>query len=387
MKRTFLLIILLCIGCCTVVFSSDRPAVSAKSAVLYDPLSDTILYEKDVYTARGMASTTKIMTAIVALEQYDLTQIVSIEPQWCGIEGSSMYLKPSEQLTVLDLLHGLLLASGNDAAVALAGLHPNGETGFVAEMNKKATELMLTNTHFDNPSGLDGETHYTTAFDLAKLTAYCMQNKTFAEIVQIKSKEVAGRQLSNHNRLLIDIGACGVKTGFTKACGRCLVSAKEQNGRLLICVTLNSPNDWEDHKNLYTYGFSQYTQVDILGAGDCGSCPLVSSEKEASRLYCNESFSVWLTATEQDQITTTLCGPRFVYGSIWAGKRYGSIQVRLNKNILFETPVYFAQASRETDQSIDLFKILKNFLLGEESRERTTSKNLIRRRDLLSTCI
>lgn len=385
-KRTFLLLLLLCIGCNTAVFSADRPTVSAESAVLYDPFSDTILYEKGASTVRGMASTTKIMTAIVALERYDLTKVVSIKPQWCGIEGSSMYLTPGEQVTVLDLLYGLLLASGNDAAVALAGLHTDGQVGFVAEMNRKASELGLTNTHFDNPSGLDGETHYTTAIELAKLTAYCMQNEIFAEIVQTKSIEVADRHLANHNRLLNDIGACGVKTGFTKSCGRCLVSARMQNGRLLICVTLNAPNDWEDHKTLYTYGFSQYTQVDILGAGDCGSCPLISSEKTASRLYCNESFSAWLTDAELDQISITLCGPRFVYGAVWAGKQFGSLQVRLNRKILFETPVYFAQTSLETDQSFGLFAFLKNYLLGEESRERTTSKNLVRRGNLLSSC-
>lgn len=385
-KRTFLLLLLLCIGCNTAVISADRPTVSAESAVLYDPFSDTILYEKGASTVRGMASTTKIMTAIVALERYDLTKVVSIKPQWCGIEGSSMYLTPGEQVTVLDLLYGLLLASGNDAAVALAGLHTDGQVGFVAEMNQKAAELGLTNTHFDNPSGLDGETHYTTALELAKLTAYCMQNEIFAEIVQTKSIEVADRHLVNHNRLLNDIGACGVKTGFTKSCGRCLVSARMQNGRLLICVTLNAPNDWEDHKTLYTYGFSQYTQVDILGAGDCGSCPLISSEKDASRLYCNESFSAWLTDAELGQISITLCGPRFVYGAVWAGKQFGSLQVRLNRKILFETPVYFAQTSLETDQSFGLFAFLKNYLLGEESRERTTSKNLVRRGNLLSSC-
>lgn len=360
-KRTFGLLLLLCIGCCTVVFATDSPTVSAASAVLYDPLSDTILYEKESSVMRGMASTTKIMTAIIALEQYDLTQIISIQPQWCGIEGSSMYLKPGEQVSVLDLLYGLLLVSGNDAAVALAGLHQDGEAGFVAAMNQKATELGLSNTHFDNSSGLDGETHYSTAYDLAKLTAYCMNNDTFAEIVQTKSKEIAGYMLSNHNRLLEEIDACGVKTGFTKACGRCLISAKEQNGRLLICVTLNAPNDWEDHKKLYAFGFSKYALCDVLGAGDCGSCPLFSSEKTASRLYCNESFSVWLTQQEREKVTTVLCGPRFVYGTVFAGECYGNLQVRLNNCILFETPVYFSRTSLETDQSLSPLEILKNY--------------------------
>ena len=361
-KRTFLLLVLLWLCCCNTSFAKETPTISAASAVLYDPLSDTILFEKDAFTVRGMASTTKIMTAIIALERYDLAQIVSIQPQWCGIEGSSMYLKPEEQITVLDLLYGLLLSSGNDAAVALAGFYPGGEADFVAEMNRKATELDLGNTHFDNPSGLDGETHYTTACDLAKLTAYCMKNDTFAEIVQTKSKEVAGRVLSNHNRLLGEIGACGVKTGFTKACGRCLVSAKEENGRLLICVTLNAPNDWEDHKRLYAFGFSQYSPYDVLGAGDCGSCALISSEKPSSRLYCNESFSLWLTQQEREQMTTVLCGPRFLYGSVFAGEQYGTLQIRLKEHILFETPVYFSQTSQETEQKISLFTVLKNYL-------------------------
>lgn len=361
-KRTFLLLILLAFGCCVAVYAVDSPTISAASAVLYDPLSDTLLYEKEASSVRGMASTTKIMTAIVALEQYDLAQNISIQRQWCGIEGSSMYLKAGEQLTVTDLLYGLLLASGNDAAVALAGLHPEGEPGFVAAMNQKATELGLSNTHFDNPSGLDGETHHSTALDLAKLAAYCMNNALFADIVQTESAEIAGRVLSNHNRLLSEIGACGVKTGFTKACGRCLVSAKEQNGRLLICVTLNAPNDWEDHKKLYAYGFSQYSSYNILGAGDCGQCPLISSEKTSSRLYCNESFTFWLTQQEREELTLRLCGPRFVYGSVWAGEQYGILQIRLKESILLETPVYFAQTSQETEQSVGLRSLLENYL-------------------------
>lgn len=355
-KRTFLLFLMLGMYCSIAAFAAEPPAISAASAVLYDPLSDTVLYKKNAEKTRGMASTTKIMTAIVALEQYDLNQTVTIQKEWCGIEGSSIYLKPGEQMLVSDLLYGLLLASGNDAAVALAGLHPDGEEAFVADMNLKAEDLGLCNTHFENPSGLDGETHYTTALELAKLAAYGMKNTAFSEIVRSESKTAAGRVLSNHNRLLREIGACGVKTGYTKACGRCLVSAKEQNGRMLICVTLNAPDDWKDHQNLYTYGFSQYTPYEVLGAGDCGSCPLISSEKDHSRLYCNESFSVWLTDAEIQRLKTVLYGPRFYYGTVCAGARYGTIQVRLGQMVLFETPVYFAQTSQEIEQESGRFK-------------------------------
>lgn len=329
------------------VCAGEKPPISAVSAVLYDPLSGTVLYEKNANTRRGMASTTKIMTAIIALEQYVLEQTVEIKREWCGIEGSSMYLKAGERLEVSDLLYGLLLASGNDAATALAGLDPEGAESFVAKMNRKAIELGLTDTHFENPSGLDGENHYTTALELAKLTAYAMEQPDFATIVATKSITVAGRTLNNHNRLLREIDACGVKTGFTKACGRCLVSAKEQNGRMLICVTLNDPDDWKDHKALYEYGFSRYQPYDLVGAGDCGSVPLIASTKTNSRLYCNESATFWLTEEEYANIRVALCGPRFWYGATRAGDPYGTLQIRLNREVLWETPLYFADQSDE----------------------------------------
>lgn len=346
-KRTFFLVFFLCFSCAVPIFAANGPSVSAQSAVLYDALDGSVLYEKNANERRGMASTTKIMTALVALEQYDLNEEVTIQREWCGIEGSSMYLKAGEKLLVSDLLYGLLLASGNDAAMALAGLDPDGSAAFVEKMNDKAVAFGLTDTHFDNPSGLDGDTHYTTALELSKLAAYAMKNQTFAQIVGTDSITVAGRSLTNHNRLLREIDACGVKTGFTKACGRCLVSAKMQNGRLLICVTLNAPNDWADHAALYEYGFSKYDCYDLLGAGDCGSVPLISSEESTSRLYCNDSFTYWLTADEKERVKTVLCGPRFHYGTVAAGQLYGTLQIRLNDSVLYEVPVYFAQNSAE----------------------------------------
>ena len=363
-KRTlFTFIFLLAFSVCPI----KAAKISAASAVLYDPLSGAVLYEKDAGVRRGMASTTKIMTALVALEQYDTEQVVEIQPEWCGIEGSSMYLQAGERLTVSDLLYGLLLTSGNDAATALAGMHPDGPDAFVAQMNKTAADLSLKDTHFDNPSGLDGATHYTTALDLAKLTAKAMENGIFAEIVSTQSASVAERTLNNHNRLLADIGACGVKTGYTKACGRCLVSAKEQNGRMLICVTLNAPNDWQDHAALYDYGFSQYRLYDVLGAGDCGSVPLVSSTKTNSLLYCSESAALWLTEAEAAQITTELCGPRFWYGATTAGAPYGSVQIKLGREVLWESPVYFSNHSEEVQPKITGWKRLLNTIF--RSRE------------------
>ena len=361
-KRTFFLGLLLLVVLYVPIFAEDTPTVSAQSAVLYDPLSGQVLYARNAQEPMGMASTTKIMTALVALEQYDLDQIVVIEKAWTNIEGSSMYLKAGEKLTVSDLLYGLLLASGNDAAVALAGLDPDGNAGFVEKMNQKAASLGLQNTHFENPSGLDGETHRTTALELAKLAACAMQNETFAEMAGTQQIQVAGRWLTNHNRLLREADACGIKTGYTKACGRCLVSAKEKNGRLLICVTLNDPDDWNDHKTLFEYGFSQYSSVDILGAGDCGSIPLVASDRKVSRLYTAESYSLWATRNDVEKLKIQLCGPRFWYGAVTAGQPYGTMRISLAGQLLFETPVYFADTAKAAEYTPTLWGRLINCL-------------------------
>lgn len=212
-----------------------------------------------------MASTTKIMTALIAIERCDLQEPVIISPLAAGVEGSSVYLQAGEQQTVENLLYALLLESANDAAVALA-IHIAGSTdGFAACMNDRAKEMNLTDTHFTNPHGLHDAEHYTTARDLARITAEAMQNATFRTIVSTKRKVISmqngatQRTLSNHNRLLRSYADCiGVKTGYTKVSGRCLVSAAEKNGLLLIAVTLDAPGDWQDHTALLNYGFSCY---------------------------------------------------------------------------------------------------------------------------------
>ncbi len=344
------------------VHAEEAPNVAAASAVLYDPLTGQCLYAKDENLIAGMASTTKIMTALVALEQYDPAQEVAIRVEWTGIEGSSMYLRAGECITVEALLYGLLLASGNDAAAALAGLDENGMDGFISKMNAKAAALGLHNTHFDNPSGLDGETHHTTALELAQLTAYALEQPKLAAIVSTQRAEVAGRVLNNHNRLLADEGVIGVKTGYTMACGRCLVTAMERQGRRLICVTLNDPDDWSDHRALYEYGFGTFRQLDLIGAGYCGSVPLVSSERQASRLYINESFSLFMREEDLSQLKIQLIGPRFLYGTVCAGQYYGRLRLRLGDTVLFETPVYLAVNSAEAAPSHSLLKKLVDLI-------------------------
>ena len=192
---------------------AQTPQIHGESTVLYDALTGDLLFSRAERQRRGIASTTKIMTALVALEQFNPEAEVEIRREWCGAEGSSMYLRPGERLTVSDLLYGLLLESGNDAAQALAGLDPDGPEAFVEKMNAKAQALSLLDTHFCNPSGLDAPEHYSSALDLARLAAAALENPDFARIVATRSITLAGRTLNNHNRLLEEIGACGVKTG------------------------------------------------------------------------------------------------------------------------------------------------------------------------------
>lgn len=238
--------------------------VSAMSAVVIDAVTGEVLYEKNADEMRGMASTTKIMTAIVALEKGKTDAIVKISEKASRVEGSSMYLKAGEEISLGNLIYGLMLVSGNDAATAIAEHIAGSEEKFAEMMNKKAREIGVNSTHFTNPHGLSDEEHYTTAKDLAKITAYGLKNPVFAEIVKTKSitieREKLGKTtLVNHNKLLKTYDGCiGVKTGFTKATGRCLVSAAERNGVKIVCVTLNAGDDWNDHRNLCDSIFESY---------------------------------------------------------------------------------------------------------------------------------
>ena len=243
------------------------PTVSAKHAVLYDAVCCDFLWEKEADFPVPMASTTKIATAIAVLEALPLERVITVPEEAVGTEGTSAYLKAGEQLTVRDLLHALLLASANDAAVTLAVACDGSVEAFADRMNALARELSLKSTHFENPHGLPAEGHYTTARELALLSAYAMHNPHFREIVSKKSyvckTSEQTRAFRNHNKLLsFSKDALGIKTGFTKTSGRCLVGAAERDGVLLISVTLSAPNDWNDHISLWNYGFS------LLGLSD-----------------------------------------------------------------------------------------------------------------------
>ena len=243
---------------------------NASCAVLMDAESGRVLYEHNIHQPRLIASITKLMTALVAAEQAeDLDQVVAIRGEWLGSEGSSIYLKAGEEITLRGLLYGLLLQSGNDAAMVIACHIAGSEAEFVALMNEKAAELGMKDSSFANPSGLDHEDHYSTPYDMALLARACLKNETVAEICATGSITIGTRTFVNHNKLLRRYEGCvGMKTGFTEKAGRTLVSAATRDGQTLICVTLNDGDDWNDHRKLLDYGFQTYPRQVLCRDGE-----------------------------------------------------------------------------------------------------------------------
>ena len=306
------------------------PSVSAASAILLDAGSGRVIFEKDADTERPMASTTKIMTALIAVENCDLKATVTVPEKAVGVEGSSVYLYKDERLTMEELVLALMLESANDAATAIAIEIAGSVDEFAVLMNKRAEELGLCHTSFENPHGLDGENHYTTARDLALLTAYAMKNETFRGIVStyrsvIPMKNGEGsRLLVNHNRLLKSYeGAIGVKTGFTKKSGRCLVTAAEREGVTLIAVTLNAPDDWLDHRKMLDYGFSMIEKVPLTGEnGVSGTVPVTGGLSENVGYHSEGAVSADLVKGAHD-LRTVIELPHFLYAPVRAGDRIG----------------------------------------------------------------
>lgn len=264
MKRIIFFISLLSFILLSVPFpcsAASIPKISAKSACLYDIDAESFIISKEMNMRLPMASTTKIMTALLAIEQCNLDEVISVPREAVGVEGSSVYLREDDLISVKNLVYSVLLQSANDAAEALA-IYISGDVHSFADlMNKRAAEIGLSDTSFENPHGLDSENHYTTAHDLAILTSVAVKNDVFLQISSTFKYEFdlseSKRLLVNHNKLLRTYpDAYGVKTGYTKKSGRCLVSYASREGKNLICVTLDAPNDWSDHKNMLDYGFS-----------------------------------------------------------------------------------------------------------------------------------
>lgn len=316
-------------------------AVSAGKAIVLDGQTGRVLYEKCADQQSLIASTTKIMTALIICEQCNVLDRMRIPQEAVGIEGSSMYLREGEVLTLQELLYGLMLSSGNDAATALAIYCGGTVEGFAALMNDKAKKLGLTNTHFVNPHGLDAPGHYSTARDLAKLACYAMKNPVFAQTVSTKTVTVGERTLQNHNKLLWQFdGADGVKTGYTKAAGRILVSSAVRQGRRLICVTIHDDKDWQDHKKLLSDGFDRFEHVQIVEKGQTmGTLTVFGGVESKVAVLAAEDFSYALT--QDEKISFVLSAKGFTYAPTVAGGNAGYAYICIDGKAIGKVPVYY----------------------------------------------
>ena len=332
-------------------FAGSEPAVSAESCVLM--YSDgACIYEKAADTRQLIASTTKIMTAILAIENTSPEETVPIKESYCRVEGSSMYLDPEEAYTVKDLLLGLLLASGNDAALALAHYVAGSEKAFVKLMNEKARELGLQNTSFANPHGLDAPGHYSTARDMAKLMLYCMENETFRDLADTYSATVNDHSYVNHNKLLVTCPGCiGGKTGYTMAAGRCLVSCCERNGLRFVCVTLSAPDDWTDHITLYNWAYDNFVLKELSDHLSF-EIPVISGNRKMINVKADITTELLVPADETLEVYAEL--PRFVFAPVNLGETAGKFWVIIENNIVAKGPLVYASSCQAAYPCLDL---------------------------------
>jgi len=306
--------------------------ISAQSAVLLRADTGEILYKHNADAVRPMASTTKIMTALVALELLSPETPVKIPPEAVGIEGSSIYLTEGEILTLEELLYALMLSSANDAAVAIAVACSGSVDTFAERMNQKAKDLGLANTHFTNPHGLDDPNHHTTAYELGLIAREALSHDSLKAIISTKRKTIPHngddgvRLLLNHNKLLASYdGAVGVKTGFTKKSGRCLVSAASREGITLIAVTLNAPDDWHDHTALLDYGFSLYEQITLCTDGELEiPLPVVGGDDVYVMIKNRETLTMTLPK-KRGSVISVVELPRFVYAPVGDQQHMGDL--------------------------------------------------------------
>lgn len=353
--------------------------VSSASAILIEAESGRIVYEKDAYERRPMASTTKIMSTLVALEQENLDEYFTVDKDAINVEGSSMGLKEGDRVTLRTLCYGMMLPSGNDAANATAVKVAGSVENFVDMMNEKAREIGLSDTHFVTPSGLDDYTddHYSTAYDMAKLTAYAMKNEKFCEICsQADAKVNFGnppfdRWLSNNNKLLdMCEGVIGVKTGFTDKARRCLVSACERDGVTLICVTLNAPDDWNDHMKMYDYGFSVVKNYALPYEFGGINVNVVGGKEDKITLEMPFSPSAPLFADELSKVRAEVLVYSFYYAPVVNGDELGVVNFYVDDRLVESVPLVAkkqikADTCDEKSTVRKLFEKLKNLVVRQ----------------------
>ncbi|WP_100407141.1 D-alanyl-D-alanine carboxypeptidase family protein [Bacillus solitudinis] len=322
-------------------------SVSAQAAVLIEKESGRVLYGKNEHQPLRIASITKIMTAILAVESGKVDELVTVSKRAAGTEGSSIYLRENEKIKLEDLVYGLMLRSGNDSAVAIAEHVGGSLEGFVYMMNEKAEELGMTKTMFQNPHGLDDhEEHYSTAYDMALLTKYAMNNEHYKEITSTKTHRVEGEQIrvwKNKNRLLTELYkySTGGKTGYTKRANRTLVSTAQKDDMDLIVVTLNAPSDWHDHMNLCNWAFNTF-EVDTLIKE--GTFREIKDAFYKDRIFAPYSFEYPLTNAEREMVKKEISlyrPPTERKGQFIPPQPVGKVKLTLADKTIAEIPLYY----------------------------------------------
>lgn len=339
--------------CSAGVFAANTKPVpgdiSAKAAVLIEAGTGRVIWGKCERERLPMASTTKIMSTILTLESGDLDTEFVVDSEAVKTEGSSMGLREGDIVSKRDLCIGMLLPSGNDAANCAAVRVGGSFEGFADMMNAKASTLGMTSTHFVTPSGLHDDKHYSTAADMALLTSYALKNHDFREICSSKSMKLQfgnppfDRWLTNTNKLLSKYEGCiGVKTGFTDEAGRCLVSAAEKNGVTLICVTLNAPDDWNDHAKLFDYGFSVTESVNI--GSKTYSCNAAGGDRDSITLVTQRDITLPKINGETVSAEFTAAVPQMIYAPVSEGETLGLLTVKSGGRVIDEIPLISAES-------------------------------------------
>lgn len=356
----------------------QKPTPSAQAYALMDAHTGRLILGDNETECLPMASTTKIMTALIALEQQNIDEYFTVDAEAIKVEGSSMGLMQGDQVSLRMLAYGMLLPSGNDAANAAAVKIAGSITDFAVLMNQRAQQIGMTNSQFVTPSGLHDDAHYSTAYDMALLTRVAMENQDFAQICSATKAQVSfgsppfERWLANHNRLLKYYDDCiGVKTGFTKKAGRCLVSAAERvDGGRFICVTLNAPQDWNDHTALLDYGFSMLQEVSLTPQAPDLMIPVVGSQTQTVRVAPVGEAVVRTTADKQD-ITQRVVLNQFVYAPVQKGDCVGSIDFVLGERVLASVPLIAAESAyiHVIEVKLTLWDRVKQFFGGLFERD------------------
>ena len=326
------------------------PNPTASAAVLMDFTTGKVLFSKNSSERRAPASTTKILTALVALERGDLNQVITASTNAGKTGGSSIWLAPGEELTLKELLYGILLNSGNDASVAVAEGLAGSEANFVAWMNEKVQALGGKNTCFKNSNGLPEKGHYSTAYDLALITRYALHNPVFSEIVRTKKQAIQwpgrdyNRLMINHNKLLWRYEyANGVKTGYTKQAGRCLVASATKNGQQLIVVVLNGKRMYEDSRDLLEYGFNNYRLLTVVSPGQkVGSLQVTEGVTSQVPVLPHRPVTIVVPKEQTDHIKVNLEIPTFLPAPIERLQRVGELEVKIGTKVVEKIPVVTA---------------------------------------------